>query len=136
MRKAISTLLLVLAFAAVSAAQQGATNNTGNDNKKELKTVEGCLTKSGDTYVITGGGPGPKQFRIISGDTSMLKGKQEQTVRVFGMVGHSSPVQDVAPPYGPGSTTGVGYDTIEAQNIEIVYGNCSEPGKEWPGVHK
>jgi len=38
--------------------------------------------------------------------------------------------------YNEGTTTGVGYLTIDAQRIKEVYGNCSEAGKEWPGDHK
>jgi len=134
MKRTSLILFAVVLAATVAAAQDEITKS--DSSKTELHTVVGCLTKSGDTYVITGGGPGPKQFRIISGDTAMLKGKQEQTVRVVGMVGHSGPLDNVAPPYGPGSTTGVGYNTIEAKKISVVYSNCSEPGKEWSGDHK
>lgn len=106
-----------------------------SQNKPQLMTVVGCLTKTGNTYVITGGSPGAQVFRIISGDTSMLKGKQEQTVKVIGMVAESNPAKDAAPPYNGGSTTGVGYETIAAQKITVLGGLCSNPGQEWKGAH-
>ncbi len=129
---------ILLSLAAFAAAQDSAMNDSNESNKPktELRTVIGCLSKTDGTYVITGGGPGPKQFRIISGDTSMLKHEIGQTVRVVGLVGKSGPLDNVAPPYNEGSTTGAGYNTIEAQKIKVLGGLCSEPGKEYAGDHK
>jgi len=131
----IGTLLMLLA---IGAAQQTSSNRNENDARPqgELRTVIGCLSRTANTYVITGGAPGPQQFRIIAGDTSMLKGKIGQTVRVVGKVGESDPVQPSAPPYNEGSTTGVTYKTIEAQKITVKGGLCSNPGEEYPGDHK
>ena len=118
-----------------SAANVGAADEN-KQNKLELRTVVGCVSKTANTYVITGGAPGPKQFRIVGGDTSSLKKKIGHTVKVVGMVGESDPVQVASPPYNEGSTTGVGYNTIIAQKIKDVYGNCSEAGKEYAGDHE
>ena len=135
--KLISLLAcLAVSVAPLALAQENASDSGSAQNKTELRTVIGCLSKTADTYVITGGAPGPKQFRIIDGDTSMLKGKIGQTVRVVGLVGQSGPTENVAPPYNEGSTTGVGYETIVAQKIKVLGGLCSEPGKEYPGDHK
>jgi hypothetical protein len=101
-----------------------------------LRTVVGCLSKTDDTYVIVGGAPGPKQFRIVSGDVSSLKGKIGHTIKVVGIVGKNDALANQNGLYNEGTTTGVGYLTIEAQKISQVYGNCSEPGKEWAGDHK
>jgi hypothetical protein len=100
-----------------------------------LRTVVGCLSKTGETYVITGGAPGPKQFRIVSGDVSSLKGKIGHIVEVVGIVGKKDALANQNEIYNQGTTTGVGYLTIDAQKIKQLYGNCSEPGKEWAGDH-
>jgi hypothetical protein len=137
----LTTFCLVpfLSFLASTALAQ----QTVNPNLAEtvpqhlgLETVVGCLSKTDGTYVITGGAPGAKQFRIISGDVSMLKGKIEQTIRVVGIVAKNDALANQNGLYNEGSTTGVGYLTIEAQKIKVVYGNCSEPGKEWEGDHE
>lgn len=135
MRKVIFSIFAMLLAAGAAATQQNVANDNGQDRaqKPELMTVVGCLSQTGHTYVITGGAPGPQQFRIIGGNTAMLKGKVGQTVEVAGMVGESDPAKDAAPPYNEGSTTGVGYETIVAQKIRVKGGNCSDPGQEWEG---
>ena len=55
------------------------------------------MFKTANTFVITGGAPGAQQFRIIDGDTSALKGKIGQTVKVVGMVGDSDPARVASP---------------------------------------
>jgi hypothetical protein len=132
--KWISIIFAVTSLGAFAAAQDNSTAEKPND-KPELRTVIGCLSETGNTYVVTGGAPGPRQFRIISGDTSMLKGKIGQTVRVAGMVGTSAPGEASAPPYNEGSTTGATYNTIQAQEITVKGGRCNNPGQEFPGVH-
>ena len=136
-RLILVTLSLSL-FSAGALAQQ-----TANPNHSEavpqhlgLETVVGCLSKTDGTYVITGGAPGAKQFRIVSGDVSMLKNKLQHTIKVVGIVGKNDVLANQNGLYNEGSTTGVGYLTIEAQKIKDVYGNCSESGKEWPGDHE
>lgn len=135
--KKISIALATLALASLAAAQDYSVNNMDSSDssqkKLELRTVVGCLSRTADTYVITGGAPGPKQFRIVGGDTSRLKGKIGYTVKVVGMVGPSDPAEMMITPYNEGSTTGVTYNTVIAQKLKIVYGNCSEAGKEYAG---
>jgi hypothetical protein len=138
----IRTLLILVGLAG-SALAQGVAPQTANPNNAAtvrqhlgLETVEGCLSRTAGGYVITGGAPGAKQFRIISGDTSMLKGKLQHTIKVVGIVGKNDPAENQNGIYNEGSTTGVGYLTIEAQKIKDVYGNCSESGKEWVEDHE
>jgi hypothetical protein len=135
--KKLSVALATIALATLAAAQDYSANNAENPNSSqqrlELRTVVGCLSRTADTYVITGGAPGPKQFRIVGGDTSRLKGKIGYTVKVVGLVGTSDPVQMMITPYNEGSTTGVTYNTVIAQKLKIVHGNCSEAGKEYAG---
>jgi hypothetical protein len=135
MKNLVLAMLAGLLSAGLAVAQERGMNNNGQDQaqKPELMTVVGCLSQSGHTYVITGGAPGPQQFRIVGGNTALLKGKVGQTVAVAGMVGQSNPAEDAAPPYHEGSTTGVGYETIVAQRVKIMGGNCSNPGQEWKG---
>lgn len=134
----LASLLIVCIFAAAGAAQTAAESDsakTSDERKLELRTVVGCLSQTDETYVLTGGDPGAKQFRIVGGNVTPLKGKIGQTVKVVGLVGQSDPALDSAPPYNEGSTTGVGYETIVAQKIKILGGLCSRPGQEWKGEH-
>jgi hypothetical protein len=127
-----------MAITGCALAQEAMNANRGETAPQALglRTVVGCLSKTDGTYVITGGAPGPKQFRIVSGDTSFLKGKIGHTIKVVGMVGKNDALANQNDLYNEGSTTGAGYLTIAAQKISQVYGNCSEPGKEWAGDHK
>lgn len=126
--------LVSIASAQTSATDAG-TQDESKQEKLELRTVVGCLSQTANTYVITGGAPGPKQFRIVGGDTSALKGKIGQSVKVVGMVGESDPKEVASPPYNEGSTTGATYKTIVAQKIKVMGGLCSFPGQEWKGEH-
>ena len=132
-----------LCFAMMVVSRWAVAQQAVNANQSEtvpqplgLRTVVGCLSKTDGTYVITGGAPGPKQFRIVSGDLSWLKGKTGHTIKVVGIVGKNDALANQNGLYYEGSTTGVGYLTIEAQKISEVYGNCSEAGKEWAGDHR
>jgi hypothetical protein len=122
-----------------SALAQEAMNGKQSESVPQptgLRTVVGCLSRTAGTYVLTGGAPGPKQFRIVAGDVSSLKGKIGHTIKVVGIVGKNDALANQNGLYNEGTTTGVGYLTIEAQKISEVYGNCSEAGKEWAGEHK
>jgi hypothetical protein len=143
MKRLIRMCFAVAALSACALAQQSVIAPSVNDNRGEnannplgLRTVVGCLSKTDGTYVITGGARGPKQFRILSGDVSSLKGKLGHTVKVVGVVAKNDALANQNGLYNEGSTTGAGYLTIEAQKISEVYGNCSEAGKEWAGDHK
>ena len=133
----------LICFAWMAVTGCALAQETMNPNQSEavpqptgLRTIVGCLSKTAGTYVITGGAPGPKQFRIMSGDVSPLKGKIGHTVTIVGIVGKNDALANQHELYNEGTTTGVGYLTIEAQKISEVYGNCSEAGKEWAGAHK
>jgi hypothetical protein len=136
--KRVMMIAPLLMFAAVGLAQDSSMNGTNSDQheKPELRTIIGCLSMTNHTYVITGGGPGPKQFRIIGGDTSKLQGEIGQSVEVVGMVGKNNPEENMSRPYNEGTTTGVGYDTIMLEKVKILGGLCSFPGKEWRGDHE
>ncbi len=77
-----------LALAGGTMAQKDMTDKSSGavDQPTGLRTVVGCLSKTDKTYVITGGAPGSKQFRIVSGDVSSLKGKIGHTIEVVGTV--------------------------------------------------
>jgi len=97
-------------------------------------TIIGCLSKTANTYVITGGTQ-PQEFRITSGNTSMLQGEVGQSVEVVGMIGTASPREASGQPYNEGTTTGVLYETIALQKAKVLGGDCSIPGQEWKGDH-
>ena len=134
---------VLICFVTIALTGCALTQNEMTANRSEmvaqptgLRTVVGCLSKTGETYVITGGAPGPKQFRIVSGDVSSLKGKINHTLEVVGIVGKNDALANQNGLYNEGTTTGVGYLTIDVQKIKQLYGNCSEPGKEWAGYYK
>jgi len=88
-------------------------------------TIIGCLSKTANTYVITGGTQ-PQEFRITSGNTSMLQGEVGQSVEVVGMIGTASPREASGQPYN---------ETIALQKAKVLGGDCSIPGQEWKGDH-
>ncbi|GAC1434548.1 MAG: hypothetical protein NVS1B11_29250 [Terriglobales bacterium] len=137
---AVAVTVLFLAGIVVCQNDPGSNSNKMspeiNQDQLQLRTVVGCLSKTANTYVITGGAPGPKQFRIVGGDTSSLRGRIGHTVKVVGLVGGNDGAENMVTPYNEGSTTGVGYNTIIAQEIKEIYENCSEPGKEYSGNRK
>lgn len=137
MNRSITICIVSLLASLPVLAQQSANPNLAETVPQHLglETVIGCLSRTNGVYVLTGGAPGAKQFRITSGDTSMLKGKLQHTVKVVGIVAENDALANQNDLYNEGSTTGVGYLTIDAQKIKDVYGNCSESGKEWPGDH-
>lgn len=138
-RFALIFSIAILTAGLVRAQQPMSNSTTDGENKSgkpELRTVVGCLSQTDDTYVITGGAPGPKQFRIVGGDTSALKGKVGQSVKVVGMVSEADPAEVAAPPYHEGSTAGATYETIVVQKVKILGGQCSFPGQEWTGDHE
>jgi len=135
MKQFVLICLGTMAIIGHALAQHSMIDNRPQTQAIGLRTVVGCLSKTGDTYVITGGAPGPKQFRIVSGDVSILKGKIGHTVKVVGMVEKNDALANQNELYNEGTTTGVGYLLIDARKIKQIYGNCSEPGKEWAGDH-
>lgn len=119
---------LMLASVALVTAQNSNSHNSTtqseeNSGAKGMQTVRGCLSKTGNTYVILGGTP-MRQYRIIGGDIAAFKGKQDKTVEVTGLVGEKESGASTNGQYGPGSTTGVGYDTIIAKSVKVVVDNC------------
>jgi hypothetical protein len=106
-------------------------NQAGVKQPLGLNTVIGCLSKGFEgEYNLTGGAPGPKMFRIISGETPEMKHWVGQDVEVLGMVGVGPAHQQ-----GPGATTGVEYWTIKVEKAKELGGMCSNSGQEWQGDH-
>ena len=119
MRSAVLSVVLVAGGLLVAAQNP----NSGNSGGKATQTIRGCLSKTGNTYVILGGTP-MRQYRIIGGDIAAFKGKENKTVEVTGLVGEKESGASTNGQYGPGSTTGVGYDTIIAKSVKVVVDNC------------
>jgi hypothetical protein len=138
MKRFFLIFVVTMAASACAMAQDAVTTNDSGAAPQELgvRTVVGCLSKTGNTYVITGGGPSPKQYRIVAGDVSALKGKLGYTVKVMGILAKNDALANQNGLYNAGSTTGVGYLTIDAKQIWVMYANCSNPGQEWGGEHK
>lgn len=118
--------MLILAASMLLPLVAGGEDQNSSD---QLHTVQGCLSYTDHNYVITGGNS-PRQFRIIEGDTSGLRGKLGHTVNVTGIVGQNNPRENTTEPPNEGTTTGVTYNTIIARSVKDVAANCSYPGFE------
>ena len=84
-----SVVLFVMSgFTAGQTSGSGSSSaqTSESSNSAKLQTVRGCLSKTGNTYVILGGNP-VRQYRIVGGDTEALKHKLGHTVEVTGPVG-------------------------------------------------
>ena len=92
--------------------------------QQTVQTVRGCLSKTGNTYVLLGTTP-LRQYRIVGGDVEALKHKLGHTVEITGAVGEKESGATTNGLYNSGSTTGVGYGTITVQSVKEVYANCS-----------
>ena len=120
-------LLLVSGALAGQSTGSGnsATPNADNSNSQQtVQTVRGCVSKTGNTYVLLGTTP-LRQYRIVGGDVEALKHKLGHTVEITGAVGEKESGATTNGLYNSGSTTGVGYGTITAQSVKEVYANCS-----------
>lgn len=93
----------------------------------EVQTIRGCLTMTGHTYVVLGGSP-MRQYRVTGGDTAALHHLLNHTVEITGPVGHVKSGASENGEYGPGSTTGVGYETIIAKSVKNASDNCGIGG--------
>ncbi len=131
----MKTILAVMAAVVVSASVATAQTTTSDNSADKLSSVsgnhvvQGCLSRTAEQYVITGGN-GPKQYRIIAGDVSSLRKELGHSVEVSGALGKNDPVENMITPYNEGSTTGVGWDTIKVSSIRVLSKNCSYLGFE------
>jgi hypothetical protein len=124
MKMAVLTLsFFVLATVAASQNTSSGNSHDSNDQPK-TETVRGCLSRTDHTYVLLGGNP-IRQYRIIGGDISALKGKDGHTVAITGTVGKVKSGASSNGVYGPDTTTGVGYDTIRATRVKEIAPTCS-----------
>jgi len=125
--KVLNVVLFLVcgAFIAAQSANpsQPATQASRSSSAGVMLTVRGCLSKTGNTYVILGGTP-LRQYRVIGGTVADLKDKQNKIVEVKGLVGQKESGASENGQYGPGSTTGVGYDTIIVKSAKVVVDNC------------
>jgi hypothetical protein len=121
----IFTVVFLIGSGMLVIAQNSNSGNAeqGSQNSKSVQMIHGCLTKSGNTYIILGGVP-MRQYRVTGGDLAALKGKENHTVEITGPVGQVKSGAATNGQYGPASTTGVGYDTIVAQHVKELYPNC------------
>ena len=138
MNRMAQLFLAGLMLSAGAMAQEAAKADGGAAPQQELgqRTIVGCLARTGGKYVISGGGPGPNQYRIVSGDISGLKGKLGHTVKVVGIIGKNDGLANQNGLYNSGTTTGVGYFTIDAQKVYDLHANCSNSGGNWNGDHE
>jgi hypothetical protein len=125
LKTVVFTLVFFIGSGMLIAAQNSnsGTASVNSQKSKTVQTIHGCLTKSGNTYIILGGAP-MRQYRVIGGDLAALRGKENHTVEITGPVGQVKSGASPNGDYGPASTTGVGYDTIVSQRVKQLYPNC------------
>jgi hypothetical protein len=136
MRK-VWALAFLIAAPALAVAQQSSTagNDLGGeayqpDTTKVARSISGCLVNNGHRYIVAVIGSMPKQYRVIGGDTSPLRGKIGHTVEIRGAAGKSDPRKIILNYNMLDATTGVGYDTISADSVQDLLPNCSFGGFE------
>jgi hypothetical protein len=130
MKAVVITLALVFATAVsgqnTAGSDQGAFAGNRQAATGPVQTLRGCLSHTANTYVLLGLGSTPlMQYRITGGNTGALKGKLGHTLEVTGSVGNQESGASPNGIYDMGSTTGVGYATLDAQSVKNVYANCS-----------
>jgi len=135
MMKLVLTLGWLAVMCPITAAQQNsmpASDQKAYQPQTALvpRSIEGCLVNNGHRYILAVVGELPKQYRIISGDTTALRGKIGHTVQVNGDAGKSDPREMILNYNMLEATTGVGYDTISAVSVKDVLPNCSFAGFE------
>jgi hypothetical protein len=134
--KAIVLLLCVnlLPLVAFATPQTNSDVNPRPDQEQPLvlRSIEGCLSYNGVSYVLAVVSNGPKQYRVVGGDTELLRGKVGHTVEITGMAGKNNPQAMIMNWDMREATTGVGWYTITAETVHDVTSNCSYPGFERP----
>ncbi len=134
------TAILVLCFSLLPClvlATEGNANPGANKQQEASqdlvhRSIEGCLAYNGVSYVVAVVSDGPKQYRVVGGDTALLRGKLGHTVEITGMGGKNNPQEMIMNWDMREATTGVGWYTITADSVRDITSNCSSPGYERP----
>jgi hypothetical protein len=129
---ALACLLVSTSFLCTGQTAQtpDANQSPATNTALPIRSVEGCLAYTGQTYVLAVVSNGPKQYRVWGGNTGALRTLVGHTVEVSGRAGKSTLLQSIALENPIDATTGVGYDTISADQVRDVVPNCSVPGFE------
>ncbi len=128
--------IAIMCFALAAAFSLPAQTNSSADSKPSVyRSIEGCLAYNGVSYVLAVVSNGPKQYRVVGGDTAALRGKLGHTVEIDGMAGTNDPREMIMNWDMREATTGVGWNTITADHVHDVTSNCSYPGFERPLSH-
>jgi hypothetical protein len=138
----LRTALAFFAFLALTAnasllAQESAAGSAQSQQQlasgdHNYRRIEGCLAFNGVSYVLAVVSNGPKQYRVIGGDVTQLKGKVGHTMEIAGETGVNNPGEMMVNPDMREATTGVGWYTIVADQVKEITSNCSYPGFERP----
>src|SRR4051794_2233413 len=89
MKKAVLLTSTILLWAGMAVAQDSsatAASNQSQSSSSASQTLQGCLSKSGDSFNLSANG---QQFRVVGGDLSQLQGKDGHTVSINGSVSGS-----------------------------------------------
>ncbi len=138
------SLLLILGFtltilqgmaAQNSMSASSSQSRNSADEGNTFRQIEGCLAYNGVSYVLAVVSNGPKQYRVVGGDTTALHGKVGHTVEIDGPTGRNNAQSMVENWDQREATTGVGWYTITADHIRDVTSNCSYSGFDHPLSH-
>src|SRR3954468_18236121 len=89
MKKAVlltSTILLWAGMAVAQDASGASAANQSQTSSSASQTLQGCLSKSGDSFNLAANG---QQYKVVGGDLSQLQGKDGHTVSVSGTLSGS-----------------------------------------------
>jgi hypothetical protein len=88
MKKAVLLTSTILLWAGMAVAQDTSANtaNQSQTTSSAQQTLQGCLSKSGDSYNLNASG---QQFKVSGSDLSQLQGKENHTVSISGTVSGS-----------------------------------------------
>lgn len=126
------SLLPSVLFASEGNPNPGTNTQPTQSQERVRRSIEGCLAYNGVSYVLAVVSNGPKQYRVVGGDTAPLRGKLGHTVEITGMAGTNNPREMIMNWDMREATTGVGWYTITADSVRDITSNCSYPGYERP----
>src|SRR3569832_454669 len=88
MKKAVLLTSTILLWAGMAVAQDASANtaNQSQTSSSASQSLQGCLSKSGDSYNLSANG---QQFRVVGTDLSQLQGKDGHTVSINGTLSGS-----------------------------------------------
>jgi hypothetical protein len=113
-----------LAFAQDTQSSSGDSNSIAGNFS--LRTFRGCLSQTGNQYVLAVGGVAPRQYRLAGSNLAQLDGKAGHMVSITGTMPDSFPV---------GSTSvNTESDTINFLSVDDLASTCKASSDQGPAA--